>query len=173
MSINFHFDEGSKLVTLRISGKVSRDMFLHYSSLVEDLIAEHGRVRLLLVMHDFSMSPAAFFEDLKFDIRHRSDVERVAVVVERRWQKVMVKLFSSFSHADFRVFDAADEENAWDFVHEGLMVGSNVMSNDVSEGRRDVLPRGSGGSGGSGGSDDSSGSEHGFGHSSFRDGSDF
>ncbi len=169
MSINFHFDEGSKLVTLRISGKVSRDTFLHYSSLVEDLIAEHGRVRLMLVMHDFSMSPAAFFEDLKFDIRHRSDLERVSVVVERRWQKVMAKLFSSFSHADFRVFDASEEDAAWDFVHEGLMVGSGVVSEDVASdssgsGRRDVLPGGSGGS---------AGSEHGFGHSSYRDRSDF
>jgi hypothetical protein len=168
MSINFHFDEGSRLVTLRISGSVTRDMFLHYSSLVEDLIAEHGRVRLLLVMHDFSMSPAAFFEDLKFDVRHRNDLERVGVVVERRWQKVMAGLFSSFNRADFRVFDASDEDAAWDWVHEGVMEASG----GVVSGRRDVISRDSG-SGGDFGGDSSGGSEHGFGHSSFRDRSDF
>jgi hypothetical protein len=121
MSVNFHRDESSRLVTLRLSGKVSRGEFLKYSALIDGIIAEHGTQRLLLVLHDFhGLAAAAFFEDLRFDFDHREDLERIAVVAEKGWQKGLARFFGEVNHGTLRLFDADVEDDAWDWVHEGL-----------------------------------------------------
>ena len=105
MSVNFHQDESNRLVTLRLSGKVSRSEFLTYSSLIDGVIAEHGKLRLLLVLQDFhGLAAAAFFEDLRFEFRHRADLERVAVVAEKGWQKGLAKFFGALNHGTLKVF---------------------------------------------------------------------
>jgi predicted metal-dependent HD superfamily phosphohydrolase len=129
MSVNFHCDEATHIITLRVSGKVSRREFMHYSSLVDALIAEHGTLRLLVILKEFQgLSAAAFFEDLRFDFRHRDDLERVAVVAEKRWQKGLARFFGTLNHGTLRVFDADVEDDAWDWVHEAIPAGTVLSS---------------------------------------------
>ena len=129
MSTNFHFDEQCGLITLRVSGTVSRDMFQDFSSLINDIIADHGAVRVMLVMHDFTMTPNAFFADLQFGLHRLEGVERVAVVVGSRWQRMMTNFFSSLDSASVCVFDSDKEDTAWDWVHDGIPMHSGVRSN--------------------------------------------
>jgi len=132
MATNFHFDEQSGLITLRITGTVSREVFTDYSALINDIITDYGQVRLLLVMHDFTMTPTAFFDDLQFGLNRQEGVDRVAVVVGHRWQRMMTDFFSSLSHAAVCVFDADQEDQAWDWVHEGIMAHSTVAHRSSS-----------------------------------------
>ena len=134
MSTNFHFDEQCGLITLRVSGSVTREMFQDFSSLISDIITDHGPVRLMLVMHDFTMKPDAFFDDLQFSLHRLDGVERVAIVVGQRWQRMLATFFSSLNHAAVCVFDSDQEDAGWDWVHDGLPVHSGVRSDRSSLG---------------------------------------
>ena len=46
---------------------------------VEAAIKEHGKVRMLVVMHDFhGWTAGALWEDIKFDMHHFRDIGRLA-----------------------------------------------------------------------------------------------
>ena len=144
MATNFHFDEQSGLITLRMTGTVSREMFTDYSALINDIINDCGQVRLLLVMQDFTMVPNAFFDDLQFSLSRQEGVERVGVVVEHRWHRMMSDFFGSLTRSAVCVFDADQEEQAWDWVHEGLMAHASVRSSASAESMRPDAPFGNG-----------------------------
>jgi len=54
-------------------------------------------------LHDFhSWSVPALFEELKFDLRHLIDIERIAIVGEKRWEKVLGSLAKPLTFAKIR-----------------------------------------------------------------------
>ena len=119
MSVSFHFDDQRRLVTLRLSGRISGEQFLSYTSLLNGLTPIHGPVRFLLVMRDLrGMRPAEFFEDLKFDFGRQHGVERVAIATEGPWKKMLARFFRSLDGDSLRVFDTDHEDDAWDWIHE-------------------------------------------------------
>jgi hypothetical protein len=144
MATNFHFDEQSGLITLRMTGTVSRDMFTDYSALINDIITDCGQVRLMLVMQDFTMTPDAFFDDLQFSLHRQEGIERVGVVVGHRWHRMMSDFFSSLTHASVSIFENDQEDQAWDWVHEGLMAHAGVRSSSSQSSLESDRPFGNG-----------------------------
>ncbi len=62
----------------------------------------------------------AAWEDVKFDLHHFADIERLALIGENRWEAGMAVFCKPFTAAKVRYFDdsKADEAAAW--IHEGL-----------------------------------------------------
>jgi SpoIIAA-like len=58
----------------------------------------------------------AAWEDIKFGIRHGADVDRIAFVGGRRWDKWMAMCCRPFTHASVRYFDASEIEAARDWL---------------------------------------------------------
>ncbi|MCC6821321.1 MAG: STAS/SEC14 domain-containing protein, partial [Verrucomicrobia subdivision 3 bacterium] len=54
----------------------------------------------------------------KFATQHCRDVERVALVGERKWEEWMAKVCKPFTLAKLRYFDIADIESAWQWLSE-------------------------------------------------------
>ena len=46
-------NDGGKLLTVKISGKLAKEDYEHFVPKVEDLIKQFGKIRILLEMHDF------------------------------------------------------------------------------------------------------------------------
>ncbi len=106
-----------KTVEVFVSGKLTRDDYERFVPTLEQLIRRHGKVRLLFQMHDFhGWGAAALWEDLKFGIRHFSDVERLAMVGEAKWQKGMSVFCRPFTGAEIRYFDHAKADEARDWL---------------------------------------------------------
>ena len=102
-----------KLLLIHASGKLNKDDYQHFVPEFDRLVEHHGKVRVLFEMHDFhGWKPRAIWEDTKFDFRHYSDIERIALVGEKRWQRWMSKFCSPFTRAQIRYFDAIDEPAA-------------------------------------------------------------
>ena len=57
----------------------------------------------------------ALWEDTKFATRHFSDIDRLAVVGEKKWQEEMATFCKPFTKATVRYFDhaVADEARKW------------------------------------------------------------
>ena len=60
----------------------------------------------------------ALWEDTKFAIEHFSDIERLAVVGEKKWQHVITTFCKPFTKATIRYFDHADAAEARKWLAE-------------------------------------------------------
>lgn len=114
---------------VRVSGTITGDDYERFRPVIDERVRRYGKVRLLVHMHDFDgwgdpgSSPGqaldALWEDLKLDAAHYTDVERLAMVGEERWQDWMTRLTDLLAPGDVRYFDEAALDAAWAWVREG------------------------------------------------------
>ncbi len=116
MSVELHEPAEGSAVEIRLSGKLTRQDYDLFVPELERLIAEHGKIRLLVELEGFhGWTGGALWEDVKFDARHFNDIERLAMVGEERWHEWMTHFCKPFTTAEVRYFDRgrSDEARAW------------------------------------------------------------
>lgn len=113
MSENVQISAEGKLMQVHVTGKLTRDTYAELVPAVEAQIEKCGKLRLLFVMHDFhGWTAGAMWEDLKFDLKHWKDIERLAMVGETKWQKGMAAFCRPFTKATIQYFDQSDLDKA-------------------------------------------------------------
>jgi hypothetical protein len=111
---------GGKILNVKISGKLSKEDYQEFVPRVEKLIKDHGRIRMLVTMHDFhGWEMGALWEDIKFDIKHFGDIERLALVGDSKWEAGMAKFCKPFTKAKIEYFDETKAERAREWIAEG------------------------------------------------------
>jgi hypothetical protein len=108
--------DGGKVLELHLTGRLAREDYQKFVPEVERLVEQHGKIRMLVDMHDFhGWTTAALWEDTKFAVQYFSDIERLAVVGETKWQEGASLFAKPFTAAVLRYFDRtkADEARAW------------------------------------------------------------
>ncbi len=106
----------NKVVEIRLSGRLVHEDFQHFAPEFDRIVRETGKIRLLLEMADFhGWTGVALWDDIKFDLKHFFDVERLAMVGEKKWEKAMSIFCKPFTAAKIRYFDRAaiDEARIW------------------------------------------------------------
>ncbi len=117
--IELQSDVGGKVLSVKMSGKLSKEDYEQFVPEVESLIKKHGKIRILLQMHDFhGWTAGALWEDIKFDIKHFGDIERLAMVGERKWEAGMATFCKPFTSAKIRYFDVSDMDQARQWIEE-------------------------------------------------------
>ena len=107
---------GGKLLEVQLTGKLAKEDYEHFVPAVERLVKAHGKIRMLVEMHDFhGWTAGALWQDIKFDARHFADIERLAIVGEKKWQHGMAVFCKPFTSAKVRYFDrpAIDQAREW------------------------------------------------------------
>ncbi|MEO6138596.1 MAG: STAS/SEC14 domain-containing protein [Luteimonas sp.] len=105
--------EDGKLLEAQLSGKLVKEDYSELVLAAERLLKAHGKIRIMLDMHDFhGWTAGAAWEDIKFDARHFNDIERLAVVGETQWQHAMAELSKPFTGAKVHWFDRAERSQA-------------------------------------------------------------
>lgn len=120
MSVEFYESHDGKVLWVRASGKLTTGDYERFVPEFERLIERHGEIRIAFEARDFhGWEAGALWEDAKL-IRHYHDIERFAVVGEKRWEEWMSKLCKVFTKADVRFYalPEADQARAW--LEEGL-----------------------------------------------------
>ncbi len=113
MPVQLNEEDGGKILVIQVSGKLARVDYEHFVPEVERLIGQHGTLRILLVMTDFhGWELGALWADIKFDIKHFADIERLAMVGEKKWEHGMATFCKPFTKAKIRYFDHADAAKA-------------------------------------------------------------
>lgn len=116
MAIQVEEAAGSKILEIHASGKLAKGDYQHFVPEAERLIKNHGKIRILFDMSDFhGWEAGAVWEDIKFDVKHFSHIERLAMIGEKKWQKAMSAFCRPFTTAKIRYFEHAqiDEARAW------------------------------------------------------------
>lgn len=121
MPVELHEEAGGKILRLELTGKLERSDYERFTPAVERVVAAHGKVRMLVRLRDFhGWTAGALWDDLKFDWKHYSDIERLALVGESRWHQGMAVFCKPFTTATVRYFDEAEAAAADAWIHEGV-----------------------------------------------------
>lgn len=101
-------DQG--IVTLRVSGTLSLDEYTSSQKGISDAIKKSGKVRILILAEDFEgWEKAGDWNDVTFQLAHDGDIERMAIVSNKKWED-MARLFTGSGLRRFPIefFDSSD-----------------------------------------------------------------
>ena len=113
MPIQLNEENDGKIVVIHVSGKLARGDYQHFVPEFERLVRRDGKLRLLFDMTGFhGWEGDGLWEEIKFDMNHFADIERIAAVGDKKWQHGMTAFFTPFTKATTRYFDHADTAEA-------------------------------------------------------------
>lgn len=123
MSVELQPEAEGKILHVRLSGKLSRDDYKQLVPGFERLIEHHGKLRILFKMDDFhGWTAGAVWEDVKLDFKHFNDIERIAMVGEKAWEKGMSVFCKPFTTATIRYFEHGQIGEAREWIREGVEI---------------------------------------------------
>ncbi len=79
---------------------------------------------ILIVADLVSGLLGALWEDIKFDLKHFKDIDRLAMVGDRTWEKCMSTFCGPFTSADIRYFNQSESEETRQWINEELPVST-------------------------------------------------
>ncbi|RMG32379.1 MAG: STAS/SEC14 domain-containing protein [Planctomycetota bacterium] len=118
MAIKFHevaleADSSTNVVRVHVTGKLTKEDYELFVPQVERRIKQHGKIRILFEMEDFhGWTAGALWEDIKFDLKHFKDIEKIAMVGEKAWERGMAVFCRPFTTAKIRYFDRSEADEA-------------------------------------------------------------
>jgi len=133
-----HVDEmiHDNVLEVDLHGRLSREDYEDLEPSIERMIHRQGKIRVLVTMHDFEgWDGEAVWEDVKWNARHFGQIERLAIVRNKRseasdasgafdrqfrrrpptWHKWMTGICKTFTQTQVRYFtlDQLDAAHAW------------------------------------------------------------
>ncbi len=113
MAVKVSEEKDGKILEIQASGRLSEEDYKQFLPEVERLIKKHGKISILFEMSEFhGWEAAALWEDIKFDCRHFADIDRLAMIGEKRWQEWMARFCRPFTTAKIRYFEHSDSDKA-------------------------------------------------------------
>jgi len=119
MPIQLNEENDGKTLIVHVSGRLVKADYEHFVPEFERLVRKHGKLRVLFNMTGFhGWDFNALWEDIKFDIKHFSDIERVAMIGEAKWQHGMAKFCKPFTKATIQYFEHGSDAEAVKWLGE-------------------------------------------------------
>jgi hypothetical protein len=116
MSLKLIEDDRSHILELEVTGKFVTSDFQSLESTFQRFVKQYGKIRVLFRMQDFhGWEPTAFWDEVKFDLKHLGDIDRLAMVGDKQWEKFLAVFGRPFTAAEVRYFDksALPAARAW------------------------------------------------------------
>lgn len=116
MALELKERDDGKIVEVYVSEKLTEADYARFVPRFEQLVRQHGKIRVLFDLTRFhGWSARALWDEIKFDLKHLNDIELLAMVGETKWQQWMTTFCTPFTTARIRYFDRAraDEAHTW------------------------------------------------------------
>jgi len=124
MAVKLNETNGGNVLEVQMSGKLAHSDYEHFVPEFERLVKEHGKLQILCDMKDFhGWEAGALWDDIKFDMKHFSDIERLAIVGDKKWEKGMAAFCKPFTTAKIRYFDRSAISDARTWVSNSAGAG--------------------------------------------------
>lgn len=110
-------NSNERCLGFKLSGKLHDEDYKHFVPKVEAAAKQYGKVRMLAQFHDFhGWDLKALWDDIKFATEYCNQVERIAMVGEKRWEAWMAKVCKPFTLAHVKYFDHQEMDAAWSWL---------------------------------------------------------
>lgn len=113
--ISIHIEHN--IVYTVAEGKLTDEDYNRLIPLLEEKIESFGIIRWYFEMQEFEgWSLSAMWQDIKFDIRNKEKLERIAMVGDKRWEKELTRLMKPFTGASIEYFDLTQKDEAKNWI---------------------------------------------------------
>ncbi|MCM4159288.1 STAS/SEC14 domain-containing protein [Antarcticibacterium flavum] len=93
------------LIATRATGNLTEADYDKLLPRLKNIVEKYQKIRWYFEMEGFEgWKPKAFWKDLKFDIHHANDFEKVAMVGDKKWEEWMTDLMKPFTSAEVKYF---------------------------------------------------------------------
>jgi len=119
MPIIFDDQDEGKTLSVQLRGKLTKADYVYFVPEFERLVRLNGKLRLIVNMVDFhGWEGGALWEDIKFDASHFNDIERLALVGDKEWERGMASFCKPFTRAKIKYFDRQQAVEAGKWLRE-------------------------------------------------------
>lgn len=104
------------LIEVKLTGKLDEEDYKVFGPELESMIRENGKLKMLVSFEDFhGWTAGGLWEDIKFDVKHFNDIERLAIVGDSKWEKGMAVFCKPFTTASVKFFppERLDDARSW------------------------------------------------------------
>jgi hypothetical protein len=109
------------ILSFQMKGRLRDEDYRKFVPIVEEAVKSQGKVRLLAQFQDFhGWDVFALWDEIKFAALHCFDIERIALIGDRRWEKWMARFCKPFTRARVRYFDSSQVDAAKNWLQEGV-----------------------------------------------------
>ena len=116
MPIEMREESGGKVLEVELIGTLVKADYPPLIGEFRRLAGLYGKIRVLLDMSSFhGWEPGALWEEMKFDLQHLDEMERLAVVGDTKWEHAIAELAKAVFPSATRYFDIEDaaQARAW------------------------------------------------------------
>ncbi len=110
-------ESSEKVLGAKLSRKLTDNDYKEFVTEVEKIISDRGTVRLLMIVNypqEFDLKAA--WDDLIFWIKHINNIERIAIVGQKEWEKWLEFLEHPFIKTEVRYYNISQLQEAWDWL---------------------------------------------------------
>ena len=119
MSIKFEDENEGRVLNIQVHGKLTKADYVYFAPEFERLVQLNGKVRMYFNLDGFhGWETGALWEGIKFDVKHFADIERLAMVGDKKWEHGMATFCQPFTRAKIRYFDQAQASEARTWLEE-------------------------------------------------------
>lgn len=113
------FLKEKNILGFELSGKLTDEDYQIFVPEIERNLKRHDKLRILVVFKDFEgWDLHALWDDIKFDIKHFNDFEKIAMVGEKNWQKWMSIICKPFTMARVKYFEKREFAEAMSWLEK-------------------------------------------------------
>lgn len=117
--INLEQKEGLKIVTIKFTDVLNKGDYELFVPQLEELMKSKDKMRLLIELDEFKgLTLGALWEETKFSFKHFDDIDRVAVVGEKKAGEPNTVLTKPFKWAEVRFFKTSEKGEAKQWLIE-------------------------------------------------------
>jgi hypothetical protein len=105
-------------IGFKISGEITAADYDALLPKLDEAIAAHGKINLLVLVEDFDFSGfEAAKKDFQFGTHQYHQVEKAAFVSDKKWIERLVKIMDPFTRrTDEKIFEPEQLDAAWAWV---------------------------------------------------------
>lgn len=119
MPIQLSEENGGEVLVVRTIGKLVKADYPPFVAEFERRVQKPQKRHVLFDMTGLEgWEAGAAWEDLKFDVKHFSDIDRLAMVGDKKWQHAMAIVVKPFTTAATRYFDGTESAKARKWLEE-------------------------------------------------------
>lgn len=106
------------VIGYKASGKMTAADYDKLEPEVEALVKQEGNIRMLLDLEFDEMTVKAMESDLKMGRKYHKNIEKLAIVGDKRWEEWMTSMANKLFAHEAKHFHTADMDAAWAWLRE-------------------------------------------------------
>ena len=112
-------ESSGNVIGYRAIGTITASDYAKLVPEVRDLVKKEGNIRILIDLREFKWEKMeAWLQDLKFGSEFRHEIQKMAVVGDKTWEKWMLYLARPFYARDAKFFYTSEIDKAWAWLRE-------------------------------------------------------